>query len=67
MNYCAGFIRQQENQQLGLPRELVAGFPRRLQRLVGYGVYNQLIGHIEKHDPVDLLGEGEAHRMVWDL
>ncbi len=23
MNYCAGFIRQQENQQLGLPRETV--------------------------------------------
>ena len=24
MNYCAGFIRQQENQQLGIPREIGA-------------------------------------------
>ncbi len=25
MNYCAGYIRQQENQQLGIPREIAAG------------------------------------------
>jgi ectoine hydroxylase-related dioxygenase (phytanoyl-CoA dioxygenase family) len=66
MNYCAGFVRQQENQQLGIPRETVARFPRRLQRLVGYGVYNGLIGHIDKKDPVDLLGESVEHAMIWD-
>ena len=26
MNYCAGYIRQQENQQLGIPRDIAAGF-----------------------------------------
>ena len=26
MNYCAGWIRQQENQQLGIPREIARGF-----------------------------------------
>lgn len=67
MNYCAGFIRQQENQQLGLSRDTVRGFSARLRELVGYGVYNGLIGHIEKRSPVDLLGEGADHRMVWDL
>ena len=36
MNYCAGYIRQQENQQLGLPPALVKTFPRRLQELIGY-------------------------------
>lgn len=67
MNYCAGYIRQQENQQLGLAPALVAGFPRRLQRLVGYSVYHGLIGHIDKHDPIDLLTDGAgAHAMVWD-
>jgi ectoine hydroxylase-related dioxygenase (phytanoyl-CoA dioxygenase family) len=66
MNYCAGYIRQQENQQLGLPRELVAGFEPRLRELVGYGTYNMLIGHINKHTPDELLvGEG-ANSMVWD-
>ena len=37
MNYCAGYIRQQENQQLGIPREIAAQFSPRLQELVGYG------------------------------
>lgn len=55
MNYCAGYIRQQENQQLGVPRDLVTRFPRRLQELVGYGVYNGLIGHIDKRNPGSLL------------
>ena len=66
MNYCAGYIRQQENQQLGLPPALVRTFPRRLQELVGYGIYNGLIGHIDKRAPADLLnGSGESS-MVWD-
>jgi ectoine hydroxylase-related dioxygenase (phytanoyl-CoA dioxygenase family) len=67
MNYCAGFIRQQENQQLGIPRAVVAQYPKRLQRLIGYGVYRNLIGHIDKRDPRELLGgEGEM-RSIWDL
>ncbi len=66
MNYCAGYIRQQENQQLGIPTELVATFPMRLQQLVGYGVYNGLIGHIDKQDPRTLLMEGAASSMIWD-
>jgi ectoine hydroxylase-related dioxygenase (phytanoyl-CoA dioxygenase family) len=67
MNYCAGWIRQQENQQLGIPREVAAGFSRRLRQLCGYGVYNGLIGHIDKHSPAEMLGEPPAEdRMVWD-
>jgi ectoine hydroxylase-related dioxygenase (phytanoyl-CoA dioxygenase family) len=67
MNYCAGYIRQQENQQLGIPREVAAGFEERLQRLCGYSVYYGLIGHIDKHDPIELLKDEEAiPSMVWD-
>ncbi|MCU1462146.1 MAG: Phytanoyl-CoA dioxygenase [Acidimicrobiales bacterium] len=66
MNYCAGYIRQQENQQLGVPPSLVKTFPRRLQELVGYGIYNGLIGHIDKRSPADVvLGDGQSS-MVWD-
>src|SRR5262245_54572224 len=69
MNYCAGYIRQQENQQLGLSRETVEGFSPRLRELVGYSVYNMLIGHINKQSPEHLLLEplpsGESP-MVWD-
>ena len=38
MNYCAGWIRQQENQQLGIPRDIAAGFAPRLRELCGYGI-----------------------------
>jgi ectoine hydroxylase-related dioxygenase (phytanoyl-CoA dioxygenase family) len=66
MNYCAGYIRQQENQQLGIPREIAAQFAPRLQELVGYGLYNGLIGHINKTHPSRLLGRAPDQRMVWD-
>jgi ectoine hydroxylase-related dioxygenase (phytanoyl-CoA dioxygenase family) len=67
MNYCAGWIRQQENQQLGIPRDVAAGFSRRLRQLCGYSVYNGLIGHIDKHSPAEMLGEPPAEdQMVWD-
>ena len=57
MNYCAGFIRQQENQQLGIPPEIARVSPW-LQELVGYGVYRGLIGHIDKHSPDSCSGGG---------
>lgn len=66
MNYCAGYIRQQENQQLGLPPDLVATFEPRLQELVGYGIYQGLIGHIDKRSPAEVLGTGSGGGMVWD-
>ena len=67
MNYCAGYIRQQENQQLGIPLEVARRFSPRLRQLVGYGIYNGLIGHIDKHDPAELLLDagGDSH-LVWD-
>ena len=67
MNYCAGYIRQQENQQLGLPLALVGTFPSRLQELCGFGIYNGLIGHIDKQVPARRLldAEPDAH-MLWD-
>ncbi len=67
MNYCAGYIRQQENQQLGIPLETVRRFPRRLQELCGFSIYNGLIGHIDKQHPGKLLlGTEEDSSLVWD-
>ena len=70
MNYCAGYIRQQENQQLGIPPADVARMPRRLQELVGYGIYSGLIGHIDKHSPGAVLARSASESdspMVWDV
>ena len=67
MNYCAGFIRQQENQLLGVPAALAKGFSRRVQALMGYEPYRGLIGHIDKQSPAQLLnGEAGDFRSIWD-
>ena len=50
-------LRAQENQQLGIPRAVARGFSPRLLELVGCGVYNGLVGHIDKQGP-----EGAARR-----
>jgi ectoine hydroxylase-related dioxygenase (phytanoyl-CoA dioxygenase family) len=67
MNYCAGWVRQQENQQLGIPLETVRGFEKRLQELCGFGVYNFLIGHIDKLSPAEVFLHGASTGMVWDV
>lgn len=66
MNYCAGWIRQQENQQLGLPLELIGSFPKRLQDLCGFNVYNGLIGHIDRQTPRAALIERREHQSLFD-
>jgi len=64
MNYCAGWLRQQENQQLGIPREVAQTFSPALRALIGYGLYKRLIGHIDKCSPVDLLDGGPPRPVV---
>jgi ectoine hydroxylase-related dioxygenase (phytanoyl-CoA dioxygenase family) len=77
MNYCAGWVRQQENQQVGIPLATLRSFEPRLRELCGFGVYHGLIGHIDRRSPADVvLGPHppERHdapdagptRMVWD-
>lgn len=67
MNYCAGFLRQQENQQLGIPPDVARGFSDRLLQLAGFGTYRGLIGHIDKQSPVQrLLGRDDGFLNVWD-
>ncbi|MCH7958901.1 MAG: phytanoyl-CoA dioxygenase family protein [Candidatus Hydrogenedentes bacterium] len=63
--YCAGWVRQQENQILGIPSDLAKEFPRRLQELCGYSVYKGMYGHIENHDPIEYLGRERIGKMVW--
>ena len=69
MNYCAGWVRQQENQQLGVPVEVAATWSPRLRELAGYGVYRGLIGHIDRRSPADVVLDAAAptdRGMVWD-
>ena len=65
VNHCAGFLRQEENQLLAVPRDLAATFPRRLQEMLGYGVYRGLMGHVEQQDPGVLLDPDVPTDMIW--
>lgn len=65
-NYCAGFLRQEENQLLALRAEEVATYPSRLRRLVGYGTYRGLLGHVDQRDPETLLDPTADTRMIWE-
>jgi ectoine hydroxylase-related dioxygenase (phytanoyl-CoA dioxygenase family) len=64
-NYCAGFLRQEESQLLALPRERVAAFPPRLRKLVGYGTYRGLLGHVDQRSPETLVDPTATTDMVW--
>jgi ectoine hydroxylase-related dioxygenase (phytanoyl-CoA dioxygenase family) len=67
VNYCAGWVRQQENQQLGIPLAQVRDFPPRLQELCGFGTFRGLIGHIDKQTPAQRLLGADRTAMLWDL
>lgn len=62
--YCAGFVRQQENQQLGVPLEMARRFPKRLKELCGYSAYRGLYGHVDNVDPITMLGES-GEKLIW--
>ncbi|HEY6179934.1 MAG TPA: phytanoyl-CoA dioxygenase family protein [Kofleriaceae bacterium] len=64
MNYCAGWLRQQENQQLGIPLDIARTFSPRLRKLCGFSLYKKLIGHIDKCSPEDLLDGGPPRPVV---
>ncbi len=66
MNYCAGFIRQQENQHLGIAPEIVATFSPELRQLCGFGMYRGLSGNIEKQSPAALLYGDPPQTQLWD-
>jgi len=64
-NYCAGFLRQEECQLLAIDRERVASFSPRLRRLVGYGTYRGLIGHVDQRNPETLIDPNAETDMIW--
>ena len=66
MRHCVQYLRPQEIQLLGVPREIVKTMPRLLQRLLGYNRFG--LG-VDGRDPIDVLNDGvvfnEAARTRW--
>jgi ectoine hydroxylase-related dioxygenase (phytanoyl-CoA dioxygenase family) len=51
---------------LGTPPDVVVSYPRRLQELIGYSIYRNVMGHVNREHPLKLLGVQESVDMVWD-
>ena len=66
IQFVAGWCRQQQNLMLGTERETVASYPRRLQELIGYSLYLNVMGHVDRQHPLKLLGVEKEPEMVWD-
>ena len=50
LNYCRGWLRQQENQYLSLDPQLVSSLPENVQNLLGYDVC-QFVGWVDGRKP----------------
>ena len=55
LEYCAGWLRQQENQYLAVPRETVRTLSPRLQELLGYNIHGNLVGNVDGRHPQKVL------------
>jgi ectoine hydroxylase-related dioxygenase (phytanoyl-CoA dioxygenase family) len=67
VQYCPGFVRQQQNPYLGIPAEVAATFPDRLLELLGYSLYKGIMGHVDGRSPGEVVfGERMAERAYRD-
>lgn len=56
VTYAVGWLRQEENQYLSVPREIAATLPDDLLRLMGYRVGAYALGYIDDvRDPIEAL------------
>jgi ectoine hydroxylase-related dioxygenase (phytanoyl-CoA dioxygenase family) len=56
MEYCASWLRPQENHYLSIPRAVVRDLPERLQELLGYNVHG-ILGNVDGRHPKKYLAE----------
>ena len=57
ISYCLGWLRQEDNQYLLMPREVAESFPENVSRLLGYQAHGKFLG-IYPGDPDGLWWDG---------
>jgi ectoine hydroxylase-related dioxygenase (phytanoyl-CoA dioxygenase family) len=57
LEYAAGWLRQQENHLLAVPRDVVRTLEPRLQELLGYGIHPPFVGYVDGRHPRRVLEE----------
>jgi ectoine hydroxylase-related dioxygenase (phytanoyl-CoA dioxygenase family) len=62
VDYVLGWLRQEENQYLSVPPEVVRSLPERIQRLMGYQMGAYALGYVDDvRDPINVLRDpGDA-------
>ena len=55
VQYCPGFVRQQQNPYVGISPQLAATFPDRLLKLLGYRLYKGIMGHVDGASPGEVV------------
>jgi ectoine hydroxylase-related dioxygenase (phytanoyl-CoA dioxygenase family) len=59
LEYVAAWLRPQENHVIGVPPDVVATLPERLQELLGYNIYPPFMGYVDGRHPRRFLpGQG---------
>jgi ectoine hydroxylase-related dioxygenase (phytanoyl-CoA dioxygenase family) len=59
VDYSLGWLRQEENQYLSVPRDVAARLPEEVQRLMGYSMGAYALGYIDDaRDPILALADG---------
>jgi ectoine hydroxylase-related dioxygenase (phytanoyl-CoA dioxygenase family) len=56
LEYVASWLRQQENQYLAVPPEIVLSLRQRLQELLGYNIHGNLLGNVDGRHPIKAIG-----------
>jgi len=55
VQYCPGFVRQQQNAYFGIPPEIAVTFSDRLLELLGYRLYKGIMGHVDGASPGEVV------------
>jgi len=55
LEYCASWLRPQENHLLAVPREVARTLPERLQELLGYNIHPPFLGNVDGRHPRKVL------------
>jgi ectoine hydroxylase-related dioxygenase (phytanoyl-CoA dioxygenase family) len=58
LEYAVGWLRQQENHCLAVPRQVALQLPQRLQELLGYNIYPPFVGYVDGSHPRKVLSAG---------
>ena len=51
LEYCASWVRPQENHVIGVPRDVVRTLEPRLQELLGYNIHPPFLGNVDGRHP----------------